>query len=111
MKICFVIPTEIASVGCRFLSSYLRSIGHDTRLVFVPDLIPIKDNIRYARNIKFQCSDKLKHMFLELVKDYDIICFSVLAQFYEPLADLSAFTRKKLSKPIVWGGDTCNYVS
>ncbi len=41
---------------------------------------------------------------LELIQDCDIIGFSVLAQFYEPLADLSSFLRNKVNIPIVWGG-------
>ncbi|MBW1713166.1 MAG: cobalamin-dependent protein [Deltaproteobacteria bacterium] len=103
MKTCLIVPTELGSVGRRMLSSCLRAHGHETRLVFIPGLVPVKDGTRYARNVKFVYSDRLKQMLLEVVQDCDLIGFSVLAQFYEPLADISDFIRQKLGKPVVWG--------
>ncbi|MBU1863236.1 MAG: hypothetical protein KKH94_06215 [Candidatus Omnitrophica bacterium] len=41
-------------------------------------------------------------MLLELIRGYDIAGFSVLTQFYEPLADIAAFIRERLHKLIVW---------
>ena len=104
MKIGFVIPTEVATLGCRYLSSYLRSKGHDTRLVFIPNLIPTKDGIRYARDTKYECSENLFSLIADSLGECDIVGFSLLAQFHEPLADISNFLREKTNVPTIWGG-------
>ncbi len=104
MKISLIVPTESASVGARVLSSYLRSKGHETRLIFVPNMIPIKGRVQYARNARFEASDKLNGLIGDLVSDSDLVGFSTLAQFHEPLTEVSAHIRNKLGKPVIWGG-------
>jgi radical SAM superfamily enzyme YgiQ (UPF0313 family) len=54
--------------------------------------------------VKYECSDRLKDAVVELIQDADVVGFSVLAHFYEAMADLSAAIRRRTGKPVVWGG-------
>jgi radical SAM superfamily enzyme YgiQ (UPF0313 family) len=104
MKTAIIVPLQPAAVGGRYLSSYLRANGQNTRLVFIPSLIPEADGTRYARDVKYECSDRLKDAVVELIQDADVVGFSVLAHFFDAMADLSAAIRGRTGKPAVWGG-------
>ena len=104
MKIALIIPLEPGATGGRFLTSYLRAKGHDARLIFIPDLIPELEGMRYASNVRYECSQKLKDILLGLTQDCDLIGFSLLAAFHEAVSQLSAHLRIETEKPVIWGG-------
>lgn len=104
MKIALFIPLQFAAVGGRFLSAYLRRHGHEARLIFLPDVIPEVDGVRYSRSAAFECSDRLKQICLDLASDCHVVGFSVLAAFHEPMSQISDFLRQRLGKPVIWGG-------
>ncbi|GAB0057391.1 hypothetical protein SIID45300_01718 [Candidatus Magnetaquicoccaceae bacterium FCR-1] len=108
MRIAFIVPLELGAVGCRLLSSHLRAHGHETRLIFIPDLVT---SLAEKANLSGNpdpgpelCPLPVKERILAMVSDCDLIGFHVLSLFFSPLAEISAYLRAHAGIPVIWGG-------
>lgn len=102
MKVVFVV-TGVESLAVGFLSSFLKSRGHLTELVFDPTLFS-SEAVNFSRLAKF--FDTKKELAREIVdKNPDLIGFSVLTINYRRALDI-AREIKSLNKniPIIFGG-------
>ena len=105
MRVSFIIPLELGAVGCRLLSSYLRKNGHETRLIFIPKIMPpIQEDTSHSPQKNAFCSSRFKEMVLDLVKGSDLVGFHVLTLFFDPIAELSQYIRDNSTIPVIWGG-------
>lgn len=104
MKVGFIVPLQFAALSCRFLASFLRLNGHEAKLIFIPDLIPEDDGVRYVRNKKYVCTERLLELCVEATDDCDVVGFSVLAAYHEGISQISSYVRGKTDKPTIWGG-------
>ena len=101
MKVSLISPySEISSIGLRTLSSYLKSHGVSTRLIF----LPLQRNF-YSREEFLSYPDNVINMLSQLLEDVDLIGFSLMSNYYNSIKDLSIKLKRKLpGKPILWGG-------
>ncbi|OGW18227.1 MAG: hypothetical protein A3G93_15140 [Nitrospinae bacterium RIFCSPLOWO2_12_FULL_45_22] len=95
MKITLIsIDNTIISHGMRSISSYLKSKGHSTQLVFMPT---------EETNFKNYPKSVLKDLF-SLVKDSDLIGISSMAFSYQRGIQIIKYIKQYIAKPIIWGG-------
>ncbi|WP_211232792.1 B12-binding domain-containing radical SAM protein [Desulfatirhabdium butyrativorans] len=90
---------DITSFGLRTLSSYLRSNGVWTRLVFLPD--PLGDDLvqgveRYSHVVL----DELQRMAL----DVDLIGIGLMTNYFDNARQITAYLKQHVAAPIIWGG-------
>ena len=98
MRVSLVIPLELGAVGCRLLSAHLKKHGHETRLIFIPNILAADTQEPVA------CSLELKEMVLDLVRGSDLVGFHVLTLFFDPVVALSRFIREHSDIPVIFGG-------
>lgn len=101
MKIALISPyADISSIGIRTISSYLKSNGLSTRLIFLP-----LQKSYYSRENFSLYPDAAIENLAALVKDDDLIGISLMSNFYETIKDLTLKLKERLpDKPILWGG-------
>ena len=101
MKITLISPyAEISSIGVRSVSSYLKSQGISTRLVFMP-----LQKSFYSREDFSLYPETTVNNLTDLVKHDDLIAISLMSNFSPTIKDLTINLKKKLpDKPILWGG-------
>lgn len=93
MRITLISPyPNITSLGVRSLSSYLKTAGHQTRLLFLPG--DFKD--RYNENVLDEV--------VSLSKEADLIGISLMTNFFDSGVQLTQRLQKELDIPILWGG-------
>ncbi len=101
MKITFVIA-GVENLGVEYLSSVLKSRGHQVSLVFDPRLFASEaiQNIGLSRvfNIK-------KRLAREVIDSKpDLIAFSVFTINYQWALEIARMIKQKISTPIIFGG-------
>jgi radical SAM superfamily enzyme YgiQ (UPF0313 family) len=100
MKITFISPyPDVTVFGVRTMSSHLRKNGHATQLIFLPD--PSEDHVvegapKYAEQILDQVAG--------LCRESDIIGISLMTNFFDHAVQITAGLKRKLNKPVIWGG-------
>ncbi len=101
MKIALISPySEISSIGVRTISSYLKAHGISTRLIFLP-----LQRSFYSREDFLSYPESVIDTLTCLVKNDDLIGFSVMSNYCDSMKDLSIKLKRKLpDKPILWGG-------
>ena len=78
MKITLISPyPDITAFGIRTISAYLKSHGHKTQLIFVPD--PFGDNLVFG--VKRYEDSVLMRSFP--CKDSDLIGITLMTNFFE----------------------------
>lgn len=102
MQITLLSPySDIASLGIRSISAYLKQQGHGVRIVFLPFPFP---EIEYVPDFILQYSQEVLEQVLELVSDSGLIGISVMTNYFEGVATLSDYLHKHTTIPLVWGG-------
>ena len=102
MEICLVNLTE--DVGCinfRYLSSYIRSKGHTTKLIFLPRLY--SEGWSSDESYKYPYSKTVLNQIKKLCSTSDIIGISLMSCHFDNAVHITNFL-KDLNKPIMWGG-------
>jgi anaerobic magnesium-protoporphyrin IX monomethyl ester cyclase len=100
MKITLISPyPDITCFGLRTLSTHLRSSGHRTQLIFLPD--PFGDNIcagtpRYREAVLEEVG--------ELCKESDLVGVTLMTNFFDGAVQITAKLKSRLSAPVIWGG-------
>jgi radical SAM superfamily enzyme YgiQ (UPF0313 family) len=102
MKVTLISPyINIAALGLRFLSSYLRGEGHRTQIIFLSDLDSM---IETGADFHGTYSERVLDQLVEACSDSDLIGFTLMTNYFYKVADLSRRLGERLSVPIVWGG-------
>ncbi|MFH1972227.1 MAG: radical SAM protein [archaeon] len=91
MKVSFINFSAFA-FGTRAISSYLKSKGHKTQMLFFPN---VSDR---------QINEKLLENIYEIVKDSDVIGISIMCSDYFESIKITKYLKKRLNVPIIWGG-------
>ena len=102
MKVVFVC-SGVENIAIEFLSSFIKSKGHETDLVFDPSLFS-SEAVSFSRLASF--FDTRKELAHQVVnKKPDLICFSVLTLNYQRSLIIARLIKKINKKiPIVFGG-------
>lgn len=92
---CKVAPTDISTMGIRYLSSYLKAAGHDVNILFLCKYFGEKENEEEILQI------------LEFVKNnnYDLIGMGLMSNHFFRASSLTLTIKKNFpDTPIIWGG-------
>jgi len=100
MKVLFVYKNA-EWMGVEYLSSMLKSAGHETDLVFDPGAGDIEYKIPFVENIF-----PVKQMMVEKAVQYqpDLIAFSCLTNMWGWVKEMAASFKSRLDVPIIVGG-------
>lgn len=95
MRVQFIWPNHDCPVGMNlgvaYLSGAIKAQGYDTRIIHT------NDDLGYPCDLDRIESDIRAY-------DPDLIGISVAANYYGDMARLSEHLKRKLDKPIIWGG-------
>lgn len=100
MKIVLISPyPDITAFGMRTMSAYLKTAGHTTRLIFMPD--PYGDNLVFGvKRYKDQLLDDL----VPLCRDADLVGITLMTNFYEGAVQITRKLKDGIKAPVIWGG-------
>lgn len=103
MKIVFVhIGRE--HLGIEYLSSLLKTHGHDVRLAYDPGLFSQDDNVFYSPFLASLFSRK--KVLADEVRGHnpDLVAFSAYTNNFRLMLDLAREVKRRIAVPIVFGG-------
>jgi len=92
---------DVSCINLRYLSSYIRSKGHTTKLVFLPRLY--SEGWSSDESYKYPYSSSVLYQLEHLCSSSDIIGISLMSCHFDNAVHITKFL-KKLNKPIIWGG-------
>lgn len=103
MKIVFVNYGR-ENLGIEYLSSFLKTAGHQTSLANDSGLFSVQDNALYAPFLEKIFSQKKE--LIEKVKKInpDLVCFSVYTNNYQYMCEIAKEIKKTINAKIVFGG-------
>ncbi|KJR40924.1 Fe-S oxidoreductase [Candidatus Magnetoovum chiemensis] len=90
---------DVTAFGIRTISSYLRSKGHQTKLIFLPD--PYGDDIVHGQH---RYKDHIFKSVIDIASDSDLIGITLMTNFFDGAAQITENLKSKLNIPIIWGG-------
>ncbi len=94
----------VEDVGCislRYLSSYIQSRGHTTKLIFLPRLY--SEEWASDESYKYPYTLETKQQLRWLCLDSDVIAISLMSCHFDNAVNITKNLRN-LNKPIIWGG-------
>lgn len=94
-------PPDITAFGVRSLSSFLRSRGHKTRLVFLPGSIGL---LQADGSYRYSYMETVQQDLLRLVAGADLVGFSFFTSYITRAMVLSELIRARTKIPVIWGG-------
>ncbi len=100
MKITLISPyPDVTCFGIRTLSAHLRSHGHRTQLIFLPD--PFGDHLcegvpRYREPVLDEV--------VSLCRESDLIGVTLMTNFFEGAVQITEKLKSRLNVPVIWGG-------
>lgn len=100
MKVTLISPyPDITAFGIRTISAYLKSHGHETQLIFIPD--PYGENLLFGLQ---RYDDRALDGLIQLCKDSDLIGITLMTNFYEGAVQITNKLKSGLKAPVIWGG-------
>lgn len=103
MKVALISPNSmVTDHAIRSLSAVLKRDGHETRMIHLP-----KDNGRELLEEGVFTKPYPGHIVDEvigLLRDADIVGFTVMSQFLAVVIDLTREVRKRTGTMVLWGG-------
>lgn len=94
MKITLISTTrDLSGIGVRVLSAWLRNLGHDVNLLFIP-----------SPGGGMLCSFRAARAAAELCQSSDFVGLSVFTSDFNLSVQLTRELRKHTSAGIIWGG-------
>jgi radical SAM superfamily enzyme YgiQ (UPF0313 family) len=102
MKTVLISPyTDAAGVGARSLSAYLKSRGHQTKLIFLPSG---QIEHRLATDWSYQYDEKVLAQLVELCGGSALIGITLMTNYFDRVAQLTRRLKSDLDIPVIWGG-------
>jgi len=103
MKITLISPyLNVTAIGIRLLSGVLKKAGHQTQLIFLPQ-IPGKGDPRPDFALKYQ--NNVLEEVAEICRDSSLIGISLMSNYINHAIKLTECIKKQKNNPLViWGG-------
>jgi len=103
MKITLITPTppDISAFGARALSSFIRSKGYDTRVIFLPGSIGL---LKEDGDFVYSYDDRVIDRLIELTKGSDIAGISFMSNYFDRAVQITKALKERLPIPVIWGG-------
>ncbi len=92
---------DVVGLGIRCLSAYLKSKGHETRILFLPSgQIEFKYNLRW----EYQYDQTVLDQVVDLCKDASLIGITLMTNYFDRVVQLTRRLKSDLTTPVIWGG-------
>lgn len=103
MKMTLIAPTppDISSFGVRALSAYLRSHGHETKVIFLPGSIGL---LKEGGEFVYSYDETTLEQITALCRDADLIGVSFMTNYFDRAIMVTRAIKKTLTTPVIWGG-------
>jgi anaerobic magnesium-protoporphyrin IX monomethyl ester cyclase len=102
VKVGLISPySDITAYGLRCLSSYLKSLGHQVKIIFLPDY---REEVEDRREADDRYPPELLAEIARHCQDSGLIGISLMTYCFERVAQLSDYLRAQLHVPVIWGG-------
>jgi anaerobic magnesium-protoporphyrin IX monomethyl ester cyclase len=102
LKITLISPySDITAHGLRCLSAHLKRLGHQVKMLFLPDY---RENVEHLREQDYHYQPELMADIANHCQGSDLIGISLMTYCFERAAQLSDYLRLRLRLPIIWGG-------
>jgi len=104
LKIAFIsLIEDVFLPNLRYLSAYVRSQGHTTKLIYLP--WAFTDKTLNAGN-SFRCPypQSVLDQLVEMCRDCDLVGLSLMSCHLDNAVHVTRFLRTRLATPIIWGG-------
>ena len=103
LKIILVAPTplDISAFGVRALSAYLQAHGHQVGVILLPEGV---ERLKYRQDYYYQYKPELLAEVAELCRDAELIGISVMTHYFDRSRQITAYLKKTLNIPVIWGG-------
>ncbi len=102
MKITFISPySNITAMGVRSLSSVLKRAGHQTQMIFLPQ-IPAPDDPRPDFAIEY--ADNTLEEVAEICRDSHLVGISLMSNYFPHAVRLTERIKKRSNPLVIWGG-------
>ena len=93
-KILFISDNLLnEGLGIMYLSSYVKSKGHEVDLTLLQDFKRVDDLVEYINKT-----------------DYDLVAFSVMTPQVVQFKPISRIIKERTGKTIIWGGPHCMFM-
>lgn len=102
MKVTLISPySDITAYGLRCLSAHMKSLGHQVKVVFLPDY---REEMADLRDQDYRYRPELLSEIADHCRDSGLIGISLMTYCFERVAQLSDYLRQHLGLPVIWGG-------
>ena len=103
MDITFLAPTppDVSAFGVRSLSSYLRSRGYTTRIIFLPGSIGL---LREGGGFVYSYDAVTLGDIVELCRDSSLVGVSFMTSYFDRAVQVTQEIKKSLGGTVIWGG-------
>ena len=105
MKVSLVSPyPDITNYGLRSISAHLRSNGHQTQVICMPDFAGDGESV-HVRMSEARYSPEVMDQYLELVSKSDLVGITLMTHYFDSAKQLTTAVKQHFpEKPVVWGG-------
>ncbi|PIE72314.1 MAG: B12-binding domain-containing radical SAM protein [Deltaproteobacteria bacterium] len=94
-------PPDISAFGTRSISSFLRSKGHQTNIIFFPGVIGLQGGEGTSGQYY---NDTILTQVKEICSDSSLVVISFMTSYLERAIQLTTTIRKDTSARVLWGG-------
>ncbi len=102
MKICFIsLVEDVGCINLRYLSSYIKSKGRTTKLIFLPRLY--SEGWGSDESYKYPYPLEILQQLKWICLSSDVIAISLMSCHFDNAVLITKYL-KSLNKPIIWGG-------
>ena len=100
MKITLISPFyDVTAIGIRILSSCLKKAGHDTMMIFLPQV-----RGGYLNDFLINESDETVRELADLCRDSDLVGITLMTNYFFRIAKLTERLKQHIQQPVIWGG-------
>jgi len=104
LKIAFIsLIEDVFLPNLRYLSAYLRSQGHTTKLIYLPWNFTDK-TLNSSNSFRYPYPQSVLDQIAAACRDCDLIGLSLMSCHLDNAVYVTQFLRTRLPAPIIWGG-------
>ena len=104
MKVTLISPyPDITNYGLRTLSGVLKSAGHETQMVFMPDFAGDGES-RHIEMSEERYAPEVIDQLVELMADSDFAGITLMTHYFDSAKQLTHAIQERLKIPVIWGG-------
>jgi radical SAM superfamily enzyme YgiQ (UPF0313 family) len=104
MKVALISPyPDITNYGLRSISSWLRTHGHATQLICMPDRVGEGTTEHVQQRGERYTAQEIEDL-LGILADAELVGISLMTHYFASACQITTAVHRRLGKPVVWGG-------